>query len=552
MYSNFRNFQEFFIKKIKLNIFNLMIRSRMRSGMRGYSFLVKNSLEAKIEYYKQSLTDINFSIPDIAFNECIFGKNLINQKSLILKQFLCFRLMRIEFNKQIVLGLSNKKIIYPMPNEWRSHLISSGLKISRLSIILWWGYLILFYFYGILIFLKYLNFIILNKNNNSQSDRYFYFTNLDKFTITEEKEKEKKYTTLNWFIKYYKNIYNIDSFKHSVGVDNTKYYLDGRKICVQKNFTTFNSNRNIIFFKFINWGVIVIPRVFIDLLIGRWWNVLMFSEGVKLKLACLSEKKSVASKYFFSNTNPIYRPLWTYEMEKKGSEIVFFFYSAHQDFYRGTGVVDNIPYSYRILNWNKYLVWDEYQKDFLVRAKVNSLNINVVGPIWHTDSEADNKINSKNYIAVFDITPYRSSQLYKQGADVNFLNETVMIKFLNDISSLAKKFNIKIIYKKKRDSWRHSKKYKFELDKMSAEGHITRCDSNISAIKILKNSFASISFPYTSTALISRELGKRSIYYDPVGILTPNIHLTHGVNLISGKDELERWLTEELSRSKYE
>jgi polysaccharide biosynthesis PFTS motif protein len=237
-------------------------------------------------------------------------------------------------------------------------------------------------------------------------------------------------------------------------------------------------------------------------------------------------------------------------IQKRGAESIFYFYSTNQDFYRGTNVIDQIPFSWRNLNWDKYLVWDKYQKEFLIRAGVDALKIAVVGCIWHIDNNLEWSIGNKKNIVVFDVTPYRTSQVFQQGADIAYLNEEVMIKFLNDISVLSKKYQVSIIYKKKRSSWRHSKKYVNILNKMASEGCITLCDTNIAPIKILENALASISIPFTSSALISKNLGVTSVYYDPVNVLKPFKHLTHDIKLISGRANLDAWFCELLSNSK--
>jgi len=49
--------------------------------------------------------------------------------------------------------------------------------------------------------------------------------------------------------------------------------------------------------------------------------------------------------------------------------------------------------------------------------------------------------------------------------------------------------------------------------------------------------------PFTSTALIARELGKPSIYYDPFGICEKDDRAAHGIPILSGQKELQDWLS---------
>ena len=45
--------------------------------------------------------------------------------------------------------------------------------------------------------------------------------------------------------------------------------------------------------------------------------------------------------------------------------------------------------------------------------------------------------------------------------------------------------------------------------------------------------------PFTATAIIGKELGIPSIYYDASGVLEQTIH--HGIPVLKNKDELNRW-----------
>ena len=68
-------------------------------------------------------------------------------------------------------------------------------------------------------------------------------------------------------------------------------------------------------------------------------------------------------------------------------------------------------------------------------------------------------------------------------------------------------------------------------------------DSDLSAIQVIESSIAVISMPFTSTALVARELGKPSVYYDSSGLLQKNDRGAHGIPILIGQDELKDWLS---------
>ena len=64
----------------------------------------------------------------------------------------------------------------------------------------------------------------------------------------------------------------------------------------------------------------------------------------------------------------------------------------------------------------------------------------------------------------------------------------------------------------------------------------------ISIIHVIESSVAVIFMPFTSAALIAKEMGKPSIYYDPSGMLQKDNRAAHGIQVISEIDKLENWL----------
>ena len=53
--------------------------------------------------------------------------------------------------------------------------------------------------------------------------------------------------------------------------------------------------------------------------------------------------------------------------------------------------------------------------------------------------------------------------------------------------------------------------------------------------------------PFTSTALLGRDLGKPSVYYDPYGMVQKDDRAAHGIEILIGSRELSEWLSSVLS-----
>jgi polysaccharide biosynthesis PFTS motif protein len=85
------------------------------------------------------------------------------------------------------------------------------------------------------------------------------------------------------------------------------------------------------------------------------------------------------------------------------------------------------------------------------------------------------------------------------------------------------------------------------LERLLAENsHVVPVAPDISAIRVIESSIAVISMPFTSTALIAKEMGKPSAYYDPCGILQRDDRAAHGIPILSGVKELEAWLSAQI------
>jgi polysaccharide biosynthesis PFTS motif protein len=276
---------------------------------------------------------------------------------------------------------------------------------------------------------------------------------------------------------------------------------------------------------------------------GNWWRAMMLSESAKAWLVQLQQPEVLARDYLFHNSNWIYRPLWTYPAEKKGSRILFYFYSTNVEQFKQLGVYPEPLYGWKCTSWPNYLVWDEAQKNFLLRANVAEAAVEVVGPItFHAGSLLPTDL-PEHSIAVFDVQPMRDAVYQPLAIDLEYYVPLVASGFLADIAHCTKNSRYHIVLKRKRDvGSRVHPRYRKTLEDLAAGQRFVEIDPNVSAQALIEKSAAVISAPFTSTALLARELGKPSAYYDPSGLCEPDDRAAHGVPVLAGRAELARWL----------
>lgn len=278
---------------------------------------------------------------------------------------------------------------------------------------------------------------------------------------------------------------------------------------------------------------------------GRWWYSMMLGETTKATHIRVQDPALLARDYLFHNSNWIYRPLWTYEAERQGARILFYFYSTNIEQFKQSGVYPAPLYGWQTMTWSKYLVWDDYQETFLRRAVGDAAEVSVVGSIsFHSGVPAPSDLPARS-IAVFDVQPMRDAVYQPLGIDIEYYVPRNANKFLTDIQEATRMAERFMVFKRKRDvGTRVHPSYERTTHWLSGASNYLEIDSDTSASALIEKCQAVISTPFTSTALIGRELGKPSIYYDPSGICEKDDRAAHGIPILSTPAMLQAWLFE--------
>ncbi|MDP3086736.1 MAG: polysaccharide biosynthesis PFTS motif protein [Methylotenera sp.] len=116
-------------------------------------------------------------------------------------------------------------------------------------------------------------------------------------------------------------------------------------------------------------------------------------------------------------------------------------------------------------------------------------------------------------------------------------------EFRSAVSKDTQRHYVLILWKRKRNigSIAHTF-YRHLADQLANNRHVVLVDPEISAIRVIESCVAVISMPFTSTAIIAREMGKPSVYYDSSGLLQKDDRAAHGIPILSTSDELTRAL----------
>lgn len=527
------------------NFFKKRKRSRLRSIIRGHHKLKKSGELSKLADLKRLLSDQKLNISSDLCSSFIMGESIdASLKEVSIRQYLLLRIGAYKLNEALLFKVSNpnKKIISPMPKEWRKILNENGFTVAnKRSAILWQIYLFMLIGYSFLKFLLILSRSVWNfRKEHNKDTPYVYFANLTKGNLPKKKDGKQSYDILSWYIKYSAPNNDLYSIKHDVD-ETTPIFSDDIKINYSQSgpIPFLKGWNNILYFSI--WFFLAITKSLIDLFRGRWWHALILNEAVLSKQISLIETNKLAKKYFFHNTGQTYRPLWTYYAEKHGCEITLYFYSTNVENFKSAPT-----YYWRCMTWPNYLVWDKYQAEFIKRCIGNYKGVKAVKSIWFSDGGSYKVSNYSNKsIAIFDVTPHRLSKSCIGLEEKIYVNGKNCKKFLQDILEVAKEKEIKCLLKAKREIAHlniEDKGYTKYKEKISHNFDLIKLNPSISPYDIINSCDLTISLPFTAPSIIARELGKPSCYYDPTNTIDPNHQAAHGITIIGSKETLSDWV----------
>ena len=524
-------------------------RSRLRQIMRGYRVLKQSSRLDRIAAVKQALTEYPLSLTRKHFSSIVMGCGT-GSGEIIVRQYLLVRVGGINLNRAMLLASGNEQgqVVFPLPREWRGILTQHGFNVAHLrSAVLWQLYVCALLLYGVVKIGK-IAFagITSGKNADPKPKRHAYFADLVPGNLPQEKNGNRSYDVISWYLQWSGKAKDIEVVQHSVA--GALATAVGEIAVLPRRGPLPDLTRTCTVVNYTLWGLHAGLIATVDYLRGRWWHALLLNQAALAAQVHSLPADSLAREYLFHNSEWIYRPLWTYEAERQGSAISFYFYSTNCEDFKRSGGYPPLPYGWKAATWPHYLVWDEYQANFVCRTVGESTNISVVGPIWFHTSGWEVQGLSLKTVAVFDVQPMRDAFYQTLGIDFDYYTAKTTNQFLSDIYKALRECGGTLALKRKRKIGQLAHpKYRHFIEKFDSLPNFIAVDPAVSALRLIEDCVVVISMPFTSTALLGRKLGKPSIYYDPHGAIQKDDRAAHGIEIVSGPEELRCWLTAELA-----
>ena len=520
------------IRPVYIPVITKLIDKRYRFKLR---IINKGYRQLKNENKLDLPMQLRVVLSRVKLNDSSLPKGLLRQDDfdieLSVRQYLTERILGLSLNKSILLSLgSNKPLKHPLPKEWRSALLSQGVDVDNfISALLWRMYGFMFFGRGILRGLQGVYLLLLNR---SHFGKHIYLNDIGENCLSGD---SGRHNIANWYLQWKNKAVAIDSICHSVG--SKPNFKLGKVDVVRTDGLPWL--RGIKLFQYCGFFIYASIYSLLSLFFVPSYG-LFFEEVMKCKRVDLASDNDLASDYLFHNSNPFYRPLWTYLVEKKGARVLLYFYSTNnEEFKTKYGYLLQSPW--HLISWPHYLVWDEFQADCIKRLDRHNSIIEVAGPIWFSSHETSIDIPVES-IAVFDVTPARPTRYITLGASLEYYIYNTSSQFLGDIQSTLDNNNINMLHKMKRINRFAHKKYIRRVRRLSEKYNFIGVHPNVDALQIIQKTKACISMPFTSTALTAKIEGKPSVYYDPSGMIQKDDRAAHGIPILTSIDELQGWV----------
>jgi polysaccharide biosynthesis PFTS motif protein len=195
-----------------------------------------------------------------------------------------------------------------------------------------------------------------------------------------------------------------------------------------------------------------------------------------------------------------------------------------------------------------HYVWNQSHKDYLDSVIDPPMPVEVCGSLMFYLPQEEIAVAKVYDIVIFDVTPYEPT--FKDGFDKipfsqsSIYNESTATEFLQDLlwakHEIEERFGVNLVLAlkpKRKYTPLHSRGYLAFLDHLSKNGLITILTPEIDLYKTIGESKMSISYPFTSPAIIAMELNIPTAYFLANKSIESNA-LIDGIEFITDRTKL--------------
>lgn len=434
----------------------------------------------------------------------------------------------------------NGEVRAPIPALWVEHLLRSGVRVSRLRSAFRFGALIGRRFRGGLGQIL----AILRQPRDPQSAgggiAIAHFVDIAEPSLPRP-SGSPSYDVVSWYIQWDGRVSDLAEIRHPVMRRGPEVV---KGVVLRPARSAIPPLTGVARIRFVAWSAYAVTAASLAAATGRWVNALLLGEAAKAQQMKLAAPDQLAREYLFSLSNAIYRPLWTYVAERRGSIVSMFNYAASFHRFKTERGYPHLEVGAESNTWQRVLLWSEPLVEFSRQALKRASRVELVPPIWFSDSDEELPVASRPCVAVFDVTPVRPACLPPFAPEIDYRNYAVGRKFLEDIYAVLSSLGYDMMWKRKRAfGSAHDLRYIRFAEEMASRPGVLSVPPGISAFRVVEQCKAVISMPFTSTALIGVAT-RPSVFFDPTGVLFEDDRAAQGIPLLSTRAQLVEWLSQ--------
>jgi polysaccharide biosynthesis PFTS motif protein len=533
-----RTGRNFIVRFLALSTSKILGKKILQSG---YEEFILNQGPQK---YFKSVKDIaNYELNklgSIPRDHVMLDVPIVNVNTHYYQSLISFIFIRPPIRRSfLVAEYFHKPIIFPMKSDWIKIFEENGFKFNKnLSAVLWKitnAALILKQISKYVVSLVSYRPFRSKKQQllNNITYKKIFFHDFPVESLTKNDESFNYKNSLAWIKKNMPDNSNLiacskfgDDFENSTHIRMNRIY--GPLIFKKEIFIVFKLV-NFILLNMRNYKKITM--LFLNLSDIIEYNRVLY----------YSEKITVKEVYFNCSIGPT-KPLWAYAAESIGISNYMYFYATYSEPRFSVNQVQ-LSGEWHLATWSNFIVPDEQLKTEL-QAVIPCMNqtFYIFGMPWWIDCNEKINLMKKSTIVIFDKSPYDSMYLFSLLAISGGDKASYQEKFLSNILKVCKDIDCQILYKVKRSS--NFGRFNEFISKMETEyaGKFMVVNEKIAPARLIENADMVISRAGSSTALLAKQEGKKSIIYDPEGIVNPDDPVYRKIPVIQNELTLKNYL----------
>lgn len=266
-------------------------------------------------------------------------------------------------------------------------------------------------------------------------------------------------------------------------------------------------------------------------------------------IAVFLNYKSLIANVCYTNSLYDRQELFWFISGKK-FELHMFWYSANNFgpcyFIDSSGEAVHPGYpTFMLMSYDVGWYWDKSQHEFFTRM-MGPHRHGYFAPVMFKEIPRIKASPGKNPVAVlFDILPFTKAWAQEHGLEYNYYEVETLQLFIKDCVESLTGRGFRVMLKTKRQPVSvHNGQYdKFIRDLEKKNSTFVILDPSTDVVDLVATADCIVSIPFTSPTVIGAYLDRACAYYDPTQELVPIHHPHEGITFLSGREELEAWVS---------